>query len=66
MKQYILTEKELTELLYYSTLYHALSAGGVDNWTYYGESIKDALDELGYNSIDEVIENELLPNYKEI
>ena len=43
MKRYLLTEKELLSLL---VDYHKLSAlenGGVDNWSWYEESIKDYL-----------------------
>ena len=43
MKRYLLTEKQLLELL---ESYHRLSAlesGGVDNWSWYGESNEDYL-----------------------
>lgn len=63
-KYYVLTEKELKEILYNTTLYKALEAGGVDNWSYFGESIQEALDDVGCQDIDEVIEKEILPTYK--
>ena len=63
-KYYVLTEKELKEILYSATLYKALEAGGVDNWSYFEESVQAALDDVGCQDIEEVIEKEILPTYK--
>lgn len=38
-KKYILTEVQLEKLLRRSLLLNALECGGVDNWSWYGESI---------------------------
>lgn len=38
-KRYILTGKQLEELLARSACLSALNSGGVDNWSWYGESI---------------------------
>ena len=43
-KKYILTEKQLEELLAYSARLSALESGGVDDWSWYGESIRDFID----------------------
>lgn len=39
MKQYIINENELKDLLKESQLLNALQSGGVDNWQGYDESI---------------------------
>lgn len=42
MKQYyVLTQQELLSLLSDSIRLNALECGGVDNWNWYGDSIKD-------------------------
>ena len=43
---YILTPKELEELLTAKYELSALHRGGVDNWTWYGESLNSRLKEL--------------------
>lgn len=43
-KKYILTETQLEELLACSAHLSALISGGVDNWSWYGESIGDFID----------------------
>lgn len=40
-KKYIISEKDLRDLLYYYNKGLALESGGVDNWEWYGESISD-------------------------
>lgn len=42
-----ISAKELAELLTASRILTALSAGGVDNWEWYGESLKDYEKEFG-------------------
>ena len=37
----------------------ALDAGGVDNWSWYSESISDFLDENECETIEEVVEKDL-------
>lgn len=63
-KYYVLTEKELKEILYNATLYKALEAGGVDNWEYCNDAIQSALSDVDCQDIEEVIEKEVLPTYK--
>lgn len=63
-KYYVLTETELKEILYNATLYKALKAGGVDNWEYFGDSIKAVLDDVGCQDVEEAVEKEILPTYK--
>ena len=60
----ILTEAELKEILYNATLYKALEAGGVDNWEHFVDSIQVALDDIGCQDIEEAVEKEILPTYK--
>lgn len=56
-KVYIISENLLKELLdSYITLI-ALETGGVDNWEWYGESIKDYYKELGVENMEEAIES---------
>ena len=63
-KYYVLTEAELKEILYNATLYKALEAGGVDNWEHFGNSIQAVLDDVGCQDIEEAVEKEILPTYK--
>lgn len=63
-KYYVLTETELKEILYNVTLYKALEAGGVDNWEHFGGSIKAVLDDVGCQDVEEAVEKEILPTYK--
>lgn len=44
-KKYVLTEKQLEKLLARSAHLSALESGGVDNWSWYGESIGDFIDD---------------------
>lgn len=40
-------------------------ANGADyNWVYYGDSIQAALDDVGCQDIEEAVEKEILPTYK--
>lgn len=41
IKKYILTEEQLERLLTAALRLTALESGGVDNWDWYGESIRD-------------------------
>lgn len=43
----IISTKELAELLTAANILAALTAGGVDNWEWYGESLKDYEKEFG-------------------
>lgn len=55
-KNYIVPEKLFEELLdSYITLI-ALETGGVDNWEWYGESVKDYYKELEVKNMEEAIE----------
>ena len=40
-KKYLISEKELKEMLYAMYELQALEWGGVDNWSWYGESFSD-------------------------
>lgn len=59
-KKYIITESELRELLHDTLQLEALYSGGVDNWDWYGASIRDYEERNG--DIEETIEN-LLSDY---
>ena len=44
MKYYLVSENELLSLLKDSYKLIALESGGVDNWSWYGDSVRDFLD----------------------
>ena len=62
MKQYIISEDKLKELLKKSSIFNVIEANDI----IYSDILKDALDEFGYNTIEEFVDKELLPEYKEI
>ena len=62
MKQYIISEDKLKELLKKSSIFNVMEANDI----VYSDILKDALDEFGYNTIEEVIEKEILPYCEEI
>jgi len=45
MKYYEIDEHDLKNLLYQAHKLTALESGGVDNWSWYGESISDFCEE---------------------
>lgn len=59
MKTVQIEVEDLRDLLTAAYRYYALERGGVDNWTWYSESISDFLDENGCETIDEVVEKDL-------
>lgn len=68
---YILTEKELLNLLSNNIKLTALESGGVDNWEWYSESINefltDSCKELNKENLElEDLAKEELSNYKTI
>ena len=44
-KMYLISESELKELLYSTLTLTALESGGVDSWSWYGESISEFISE---------------------
>lgn len=46
-------------LVFESVCYRALDRGGVDNWNWYGQSYKDYCNNLGVDSIDEIVDQEI-------
>lgn len=46
-------------LVFEANCYRALERGGVDNWSWYGESYGDYCNELGADSIDEIADQEI-------
>ena len=62
MKQYIISEDKLKEFLKKSSIFNVMEANDI----VYSDILKDALDEFGYNTIEEFVDKELLPEYKEI
>lgn len=63
MKIYAVYETELLELIYDSMKLHALEDGGVDNWEWYGTSIKEFEENNG--ELYELAKKEL-ENYPEV
>ena len=49
MKFYKISEKDLLELLVYAYQYQALECGGVDNWDWFGESMKDFIENCSFD-----------------
>lgn len=76
-KKYIISEKELKEMLYAMYELSALECGGVDNWSWYGESRSEYINfyieenKLNKDEIDEdfdisdIVELEI-KNYEEV
>lgn len=46
-------------LVFEANCYRALEQGGVDNWTWYGQSYEDYCNNLGADSIDEIADKEI-------
>lgn len=75
MKYYEIDEHDLKNLLYQAHKLTALESGGVDNWSWYGESISDFCEEakeeipaLKNNSevyLEDIVD-EVIKNYKVI
>ena len=65
MKYYKVSETVLRELLLQAYLYCALEAGGVDNWEWAGDSVRDFvkgssnIDGVEYEDMDAVVEADL-------
>ena len=54
MKYYAVTEDELRRLILNDLTLEALSSGGVDNWSWYGEALTEYVkDEYDYNPKEE-------------
>lgn len=76
-KKYLISEKELKEMLYAVNSLQALEWGGVDNWSWYKESFSDYVeyyiednklnkDEINEDfNIDDIVELEI-KKYKEV
>ena len=45
-KKYIISEKDLRDLLYYYNMAIALECGGVDNWEWCSEAISSYVDDF--------------------
>lgn len=59
MKTVQIGVEDLRDLLDAAYRYYALERGGVDNWTWYSESISEFLDENRCETIDEIVEKDL-------
>lgn len=46
-------------LVFEVNCYRALERGGVDNWSWYGQSYEDYCNELGVDSLDEIVDKEI-------
>ena len=76
-KKYLISEKELKEMLYAVNSLQALEWGGVDNWSWYRESFSDYIeyyikdnqlnkDEINEDfNIDDIVELEI-KKYEEV
>ena len=73
MNKYIVEEKTLLKLVTAYYKLQALEAGGVDNWSYYGDSLYDFLKEVISCDEDEdedysfdIFAEEMLRNFGEL
>lgn len=64
-EKYILTSTQLRRLIEADEKLAALEAGGVDNWSYYGDSFCDYLNEYGYEEFDEAVDR-IIANYPQL
>ena len=62
MKYYKISEDDLKDLLRRAAIFTVIEQNNI----IYSDIVKDALDDIGYNSIEEVIEKEILPYCEEI
>lgn len=62
MKYYKISEDDLKDLLRRASIFTVMEQNNI----IYSDIVKDALDDIGYNSIEEVIEKEILPYCEEI
>lgn len=64
-EKYILTSHQLRRLIEADEKLAALEAGGVDNWSWYGDSLCDYLNEYGYEEFDEAVDR-IIANYPQL
>ena len=50
---------DFKSLVFESVCYRALERGGVDNWSWYDQSYEDYCNDLGVDSIDEMVDKEI-------
>ena len=62
MKYYKISEADLKDLLRRASIFTVIEQNNI----IYSDIVKDALDDIGYNSVEEVIEKEILPYCEEI
>ena len=62
--KYIIDEDNLKDILCKASVYDALKQGGVDNWPWFSESIAEMLDTLGYETVEEMVKEELIHQFK--
>ena len=58
-------KKELRELLEAYHRLQALECGGIDNWWWYGESMKNYCEEAKCDSIENIVDEEI-KKYEEV
>lgn len=65
VRYYQISEPDLRDLLMAAHIYHALAAGGVDNWEGAGESVVNYIQECGiidfvhYEEMEEIVEADI-------
>ena len=59
-------KKELHRLLKAYHRLRALEYGGVDNWSWYGESMSDYLNDCGEESFSDIADKEIENCYEEV
>lgn len=51
-RKFIIDERSLISLIKAELKLVALESGGVDNWSYYSDSLNEYLEDLGYDEFD--------------
>lgn len=64
MKYYKISEQELRYLIKRDYILRALEAGGVDNWDYYGEALRNMREYYNVEDIEEIVDKDLKENYE--
>lgn len=62
----MIEKNDLIRLLTAEAKLNALEVSGVDNWFGYDEAVNESLNGTGYETLEDFVEKELLPEYKEI
>ena len=63
MEAIIIPKNKFANLLRDSNKLHRLECGGVDNWEWYGESLNNDDEDLSYEEIQDMFDDDLIDFY---